>query len=60
MSGEKAATFDRDALHEYNDDLGGILVISDSGDNIVVAFTDDMEERTKDDAHCILEAMGFE
>lgn len=60
MAGEDAESFDRDILAEYNQDLGGALHIQDAGDRIVVTFLDDMEEKEKDNAHLILETMGFE
>lgn len=60
MTGEAAAGFDRDILTEYDRDLGGVLHIADSGNEIIVGFPDDMTPRDKDNAHIILEAWGFE
>jgi hypothetical protein len=60
-SGEAATSFDRSLLQEYNDDIGNVLIIEDTGDRIVVSFPDDMDPKTKDDAHLILEeAFGFD
>ena len=61
MTGAAATAFDRSALHEYNQDLGGILVIEDTGDKIVVAFPHGMNEDDQNNAHLILEeSFGFQ
>ncbi len=61
LNGPEAVAFDRELLNEYNRDLKGILLIEDTGDRIVVSFPDNMDEKTKNDAHLILEeAFGFE
>lgn len=61
MTGAAAVAFDRDLLAEYNQDIGGVLVIEDSGDRIVVSFPDGMDAEDKENAHLILEeSFGFE
>ncbi|MBP6924399.1 MAG: hypothetical protein KBC62_02175 [Candidatus Pacebacteria bacterium] len=60
MVGVEATNFDRRLLDEYNEELGGVLVIEDTGDKIVVSFPDGMNECDKNNAHTILEeSFGF-
>ncbi len=61
LSGLAARTFDRSLLHEYNADIGGVLIITDTGDKITVSFPDDIDEKLKDNAHVVLEkSFGFD
>jgi hypothetical protein len=58
--GEEALSFDRSLLEEYNADIGGVLLIEDNGDQIVVSFPDGMDDKIKNNAHLILEeVLGF-
>ncbi len=60
MTGVAATSFDRSVLSDYDNELGNILQIEDVGNKIIVGFPDDMPERDKDNAHLILEVLGFE
>ena len=61
MHGEAARSFDRSLLSEYNNELGGVLLIEDTEDRIVVSFPPTMDDKDKDNAHLILEeTMGFQ